>query len=572
MVCIHLYGLSYRLFDNFPSVGECVRMVEFLGETPNFVVDYINISSKAVLASHHVLITEDIINIKEKINRHEDIVLHGPKGCGKSFATATLFVKLQQSHPCLYVGPNTMDASLSRKYFSTFISQYNNVVTMDPEQMQNLSCSVIELISSFAKKKDLYLFIDCGQFSDQKESCTKFLMELLTLGTQSNRIHKIISVSSGVSANYSDVLIKTIDYFESLSLKGFTKLEATKYIQTINEGHGLTFDKIQEISGTNPLLLSRLNKNLRLSEYRDRVETEVKEFLASNLSLTRGDANSVASFLEKSSHDTCTMFIYYAYRGDELSDSEIEYYDVTWLKKHQVTVLEGRKLKFNFPTLGKQLLDVLRCFVKESEADTVERMRRKERSFAGFLFEAQFHNYCSSKNLVITTCSVDKDTVEECTLIVAHVTDLEGPADKLYPGFLYELRARHPILDYVGCLQDIRKEYYLVFVQVSLKKYNDHSEMSNVFLRPKNKRATPDELKDSKQTNLYSFYLNLAKSYHPLNIIFLYVSPEETNSVNILPKLKAKIKEAKVKETIRVGVLTNTSDFYSNMLSYKTHN
>ena len=69
-------------------------------------------------------------------------MLHGPKGCGKSFAIATLLVKLQQSHPCLYVGPNTMDASLSRKYLSTFISQYNNVVTMDSEQMQNLSCGV----------------------------------------------------------------------------------------------------------------------------------------------------------------------------------------------------------------------------------------------------------------------------------------------------------------------------------------------------------------------------------------------------------------------------------------------
>ena len=116
------------------------------------------------------------------------------------------------------------------------------------------------------------------------------------------------------------------------------------------------------------------------------MEVEVKNFLASNLSLTQGDANSVASFLDKSSHDTCTTFIYYAYRGDELSDSEIKYYDVTWLKKHQVTVLEGRKLKFNFPTLGKQLLDVLRCFVKESEADIAERMRRKEQAFASLLF------------------------------------------------------------------------------------------------------------------------------------------------------------------------------------------
>lgn len=55
------------------------------------------------------------------------------------------------------------------------------------------------------------------------------------------------------------------------------------------------------------------------------------------------------------------------------------------------------------------------------------------------------------------------------------MTDLEVPANKLYPGFLYELRARHPILDYVGYL-----ESYLVFVQVSLQKNKDHVEMYNV--------------------------------------------------------------------------------------------
>ena len=106
------------------------------------------------------------------------------------------------------------------KYFSIFISRYNNVVAMDSVQMQNLSCGVIELIGSFARKEDLYLFVDCGQFSGQGESSTKFLMDLLTLGTQSYHIHKIISVSSGVSANhnnsYSDTLIKTLDDFNDI--------------------------------------------------------------------------------------------------------------------------------------------------------------------------------------------------------------------------------------------------------------------------------------------------------------------------------------------------------------------
>ena len=69
----------------------------------------------------------------------------------------------------------------------------------------------------------------------------------------------------------------------------------------------------------------------------------------------------------------------------------------------------------------------------------------------------------------VATCSVGEDRVELHILRVTHVTDLEAPADKLYPGFLYELRTRHPILDYVGYLEDFRKESYLVFVQVSLQ-------------------------------------------------------------------------------------------------------
>ena len=85
--------------------------------------------------------------------------------------------------------------------------------------------------------------------------------------------------------------------------------------------------------------------------------------------------------------------------------------------------------------------------------------------------------------------------------------------------------------------------------------------MSNLFIKPKNKKETPQQLKDSRENTLYSFYLNLAESnhVHPINVIFAYVSPKETNKDNILPKLKSKIKEAKQKETMFVGILTEES-------------
>ena len=104
-------------------------------------------------------------------------------------------------------------------------------------------------------------------------------------------------------------------------------------------------------------------------------------------------------FLDKGSYKTCNTFIYYAYGGDKLTDRELEDYDITWLKKHQVTILEDKKLRFNFPTSGKLLLDVLRCFVKGSEEDTVDRLMKRSDPLLASYFEAQFHNYCGSKNL-----------------------------------------------------------------------------------------------------------------------------------------------------------------------------
>ena len=100
-------------------------MKDFLGETPEFVVDYsISIILPKLFWLHTMYLllkSKDISNVKEKINQHEDIVLQGSKGYGKFFATAALFIKLQKRHLCLYVGPNTIDASFSMKYFNILV-------------------------------------------------------------------------------------------------------------------------------------------------------------------------------------------------------------------------------------------------------------------------------------------------------------------------------------------------------------------------------------------------------------------------------------------------------------------
>ena len=153
---------------------------------------------------------------------------------------------------------------------------------------------------------------------------------------------------------------------------------------------------------------------------------------------------------------------------------------------------------------------------------------------------------------------------------VQEVSDLEFSASVLKPGALYELRTKHPLIDYVGYLRDSNNVFWLVFIQVSLQNYKDHTPMSDIFHKPPSKRSVPRELKGSKKHTLYSFYLNLAKitEDQEANVIFLYVSPEETDASNVLPLLQMEIKKAKRKQKMNVGVLTKLSKFFTTMMEF----
>ena len=72
-------------------------------------------------------------------------------------------------------------------------------------------------------------------------------------------------------------------------------------------------------------------------------------------------------------------------------------------------------------------------------------------------------------------------------------------------GVLYHLRHRHPVIDAVGILkrQD-KKKYHLVFIQISMSKYSNHSsKIEDLF-------GTIDckELKTSSFAFIFDFYVN----------------------------------------------------------------
>ena len=151
---------------------------------------------------------------------------------------------------------------------------------------------------------------------------------------------------------------------------------------------------------------------------------------------------------------------------------------------------------------------------------------------------------------------------------------LNSPPSQLLPSRLYELRSHHPIVDSVGRLQDTEKNYWLVFIQVSLQAYEDHRKMCDMFHKPPSKRHVPQELKDDKgNMSLYSFYRTLfnIKYEEKANVMLLYVSPEETaeKSKIILPTLQQSIKELRfINQKLHVAVLSARSSFFHVMKDF----
>ena len=151
----------------------------------------------------------------------------------------------------------------------------------------------------------------------------------------------------------------------------------------------------------------------------------------------------------------------------------------------------------------------------------------------------------------------------------------------MHPSHLYELRSHHPIVDSVGRLQNTEKNNWLVFIQVSIQAYEDHTNMCDMFHKPPDmfhkppsKRHVPQELKGVKgNMSLHSFYRTLfnIKYEEKENVMLLYVSPEEIaeKSKIILPTLQQSIKELRfINQKLHVAVLSTSSTFFRVMKDF----
>ena len=107
----------------------------------------------------------------------------------------------------------------------------------------------------------------------------------------------------------------------------------------------------------------------------------------------------------------------------------------------------------------------------------------------------------------VTTVSVENKLEPITILKVQEVSDLELSACVIKPGTLYKLRTKYPLIDYVGYLQDSSKlnMYWLVYIQVSLQIHKDH-EANIIFIY-----VSPEETKSDNASELFTTMLEFSK-------------------------------------------------------------
>ena len=338
-LCVFCY-FSRICGINLPKANTTCKFSELLYDDDDDLLDYINSShNRFIEPSYPVLFTKDILETANKIKSNLTVVLRGPKGCGKSFATIVLFIYLQKKTPCLYLSFCSFDNSYTESYFLNFLEKCK-VKLKDNENLPNLSDrgellskNVVKLIKYFSRNQYLYLFVDFANMASYKQrpQALDALMDCVSV-ISAGKLKKIISVSSGISkiknkrsflewleeskaARLYEIVCGS---WEVAHITGFTSEEVDTFVRAkIGNDTNLELEEIKAIGGVNPRLLSRIDKSDDIFKYSSKVTDEMEEFLRENLHLKK-ELNSVKEFLELQNWDGCQKFIYYACRGEKL--------------------------------------------------------------------------------------------------------------------------------------------------------------------------------------------------------------------------------------------------------------
>ena len=76
---------------------------------------------------------------------------------------------------------------------------------------------------------------------------------------------------------------------------------------------------------------------------------------------------------------------------------------------------------------------------------------------------------------------MNNSKLKELKLKFEHCEVIGGFEPSLKQCIIYEMKAFYPIIDGIGYLKDEHEKLWLVFIQVSLSKYEKHRSLCNLF-------------------------------------------------------------------------------------------
>lgn len=472
----------------------------------------------------------------------------------------------EEGYNCLYLTPK----SLQQDYH---IQEYFENLHEDHEghQFDFFRQKVQWTIANFVKSctSKCYFFVDLSFISDNEETHRPGdLLNTIIQYTVDPKVKMILSLSSGVNnsrlTNIQKLTFSNIinHNCNEMSITSFTEQEAHFYLSGKNSK--LKIEQIKSISGTNPLLLSIAISQSELLYYDYLARQMVREFLKKNFGF-----NTEASNYELHKHfltiQVSNSIRYARYAANQATvcktDLGKDYYD-SWVWSNQLILLTeihddttsstedltneereeitGRlkldiddeeqtkyKVTWNMPICGEVFLNVLYTFFTNNDENLIKETCRKEMGFAGYWLEAKFFEFCSGQEAILSVRCVEVNRVTErgsidCVFEISNATReyKTGETTKLLLKTLYELRSCHPIIDFIGYLQDSNSNtMWLVFIQISLMKYSNHkAQLGNIFKRNPMKGTTPKELKNCSQLSYYSYY----RIFQVVTLMFFY--------------------------------------------------
>ena len=552
------------------------------------LLTYMHITSDFLL-QEFVVFSESVCDVQKMMNDgHCEIHLFGPKGCGKSYTAAVLFLMLQDRKPCLYL---TQRSFTYPNYFLAFLNQHQEVFTTQRtyQSLQNKlsTCEdvklsiVVQMIQSVLNTgNQLYLFIDFGRIRSYSDD-GKYLECLLAISNIHNStprlLTKIFSVSCGLSVAMTNTMFsyqlrdlclqlehRVNQCFSRKIITGFTDTEANDVISLINKAE-IDVNQVKKLAGTNPLLLSHLKGATDLSCYSRRVKGEIESFIQNNLSVVR-NPETISDFFAFYKWNTGRLYIHLALQGKKFTPDQYENYKGTWLYDNHLLIDKGdNTMKFNFPGMGEALVQLLRTSVPKIPG--VQELAAINPSVGGFVFEKVFIDHVQRNSRLVVTINnllAQANSTENVNFSVVEVLPFEGC--NLLKNTLYELYSCHPAIDFVGYLEGASADY-LVFIQLSLSKYADHrAKLGDVLSNcPKKDHLSEGE---PSNLNLLQFYSGRASDHYERNdnpnVVLLYISPKEDQGLiqTLQDQLKLTFSHYLGSFNIFVGVAPQSSPFF----------